>query len=239
MTRAKPERTQADPTLNGPGATIVRNVRLPWVGRDYEIRQPPDIDPLLDLVADDPEQNLPYWAEIWPSGLALADLIEQGPQFVAGRTTLELGCGLGLTAIAALRAGARLTVTDYSQTALDLCLHNCAANAGVTPRAMVLNWRDHDAATQVAAAGRFPVVLAADVLYERRDIDPLLALIPGIVASGGVFWLAEPGRPAAAEFVLRAEGLGWQRRSVTHEGPWPDDADTGVIVGLHELRLPD
>jgi hypothetical protein len=102
----------------------------------------------------------------------------------------------------------------------------------------VLNWRDRTAARQVAAAGRFPVVLAADVLYERRDIDPLLALIPAVLASGGVFWLAEPGRPVAAEFLVRAEALGWQGRSLSHPGPWPDDADAGVVVGLHELRLP-
>jgi predicted nicotinamide N-methyase len=213
-------------------------VRLPWVDREYEIRQPPDIDPLLDLVANDPEQNLPYWAEIWPSGLALADLIEQDPGTVAGRTTLELGCGLGLTAIAALRAGAALTVTDYSGDALNLCLQNCEVNTGRTPRSLLLNWRDPGAAQQVTASGTFPVVLAADVLYERRDIDPLLGLIPDILTSGGTFWLAEPGRPVAAEFLLRAEALGWQRRSLSHSGPWPDDADEGVVVGLHELRLP-
>jgi predicted nicotinamide N-methyase len=238
VSQAETGHDPAKSTTTGSVATIIRQVRLPWVGREYAVRQPPDIDPLLDLVVNDPEQNLPYWAEIWPSGLALADLIEREPGIVAGRTTLELGCGLGLTAIAALRAGASLTATDYSGTALDLCLQNCEANAGKRPTCLVLNWRDRTAARQVAAAGRFLVVVAADVLYERRDIEPLLALIPAVLASGGVFWLAEPGRPVAAEFLVRAEALGWQRRSLSHPGPWPDDADAGVVVGLHELRLP-
>lgn len=238
MSDAETGRDPANQASTADGVTIIRQVRLPWVGRRYEIRQPPDIDPLLDLVEDDPEQNLPYWAEIWPSGVALADLIEQEPGIVAGRTTLELGCGLGLTAVAALRAGAALTVTDYSGSALRLCTQNCEANAGTTPNSLVMNWRDSSAARQVTVAGRVPVVLAADVLYERRDIDPLLQLIPEILASGGVLWLAEPGRPVAAEFLLRAEVLGWQRRSRSHPGPWPDDVDAGVVVGLHELRLP-
>lgn len=239
MTQTEAGRIPAASSTAQPIATVTRRVHLPWADRDYEIRQPPEIDPLLDLIVDDPEQNLPYWAEIWPSGLALADLIEREPGLVAGRTTLELGCGLGLTAIAAVRAGAALTVTDYFGAALDLCLENCAENAGARPRPVVLNWRDRTAADRVTGSGRFPVVLAADVLYERRDIEPLLDLIPRILAEGGVFWLAEPGRPVAAEFLLQAEALGWRRRSLTHPGPWPDAADEGVAVGLHELRPPD
>lgn len=217
---------------------VERTVHLPWSGRTYAITMPAEFDSLLDQVVDDPEQNLPYWAEIWPSGLALADLIEQTPDLCRGRRVIELGCGLGLTAIAALRAGAELTVIDYAQAALELCLRNCRANADDEPTAMAMNWRNDEKTAALTVAGGFEVVLAADVLYERRDIDPLLSLIPRVLRPGGVIWLAEPGRPVAAEFLARAELMGWERRSMAHRGPWPDKSDDGVVVGLHELRLP-
>ncbi len=220
------------------GSVTQETVRLPWSGRAYSITRPSDIDGLLDLAADDPEQHLPYWAELWPSGIALADGIERNPELVRGQRVFELGCGLGVTAIAAIRAGALLTVSDYAEAALDLCQVNCRANAAAVPRMIAMNWRNRDEIATLASSGQVPVVLAADVLYERRDIGPLIDVIRQLLAPGGVFWVAEPGRPVAAEFLSRADDLGWQRKSQRHPGPWPDAADEGVVVGLHELRLP-
>ena len=65
------------------------------------ISRPVDYDRLIDDAAADPEQNLPYWAELWPSGVALAGKITCDPRIVRGRRVLELGCGLGVTAVAA------------------------------------------------------------------------------------------------------------------------------------------
>src|SRR5687767_10756164 len=79
-------------------------VRLPWSNVTYQIAQPAAIDPLLDAAVNDPEENVPYWATTWPSGIALADLILTHRHEFAGRRMLELGCGLGITATAALAA---------------------------------------------------------------------------------------------------------------------------------------
>ena len=84
--------------------------------------------------------------------------------------------------------------------------------------------------------GGFPVVLAADVLYERRDVAPLLALVERIVAPDGLLWLAEPGRAVAGAFVETARAQGWAGSSDTHPGPWPDPKDAGVVVTVHQLR---
>ena len=106
------------------------------------ISRPVDYDQLIDDAAADPEQNLPYWAELWPSGVALAAKIARDPGIVQGRRVLELGCGLGVTAIAALRAGADLLVTDYSPEALALCSLNALDQAGALPKTLRVNWRD-------------------------------------------------------------------------------------------------
>ncbi len=211
-------------------------LRLPWSGARYTIIQPTDTDVLLDRVANDPEQNLPYWSEIWPSGIALADAITRQPRALREKRVLEIGSGLGVTAIAAMRAGADLTVADYSLDSLSLCCLNVLQNAGREPVPRRLNWRDPDRELFTLAGAGFPVVLAADLLYEERDIDPLLKLVDHLVAADGLLWLAEPGRPVAARFLAAAKASGWQIVSRSHPGPWPDPKDDWIVVGLHKLR---
>lgn len=217
----------------GPLATI--DVRLPESGAVYRVTRPTDDDRLIDAMADDPEEVLPHWAAVWPSGIALADALLAAPEVVRGKRVLELGCGLGITAIAALQAGAELTVTDYAPGALALCRQNTLANAGREPVAMQINWRSPGEAFLALAGDGFPVVLAADVLYEARDIAPLLALAGRVVAPGGLLWLAEPGRPIAREFVGQLEARGWRGEWRVHNGPWHDREDRGVVVTLCRL----
>ena len=202
------------------------------------ISRPVDFDRLIDDAAADPEQNLPYWAELWPSGVALAARIARDPGIVQGRQVLELGCGLGVTAIAALRAGADLLVTDYSPEALALCSLNALDQAGALPKTLRVNWRDPTPILHAAAGDGFPVVLAADVLYETRDVEPLLTLIAQVVAQGGELWLAEPGRPPAARFLEAMGAGGWIAESEQCRGPWPDPDDNrkGIVVSIHRLR---
>jgi predicted nicotinamide N-methyase len=224
-----------DADLRDLGPLVTTDVRLPESGALYRVTRPADVDRLIDAMADDPEEILPHWAEIWPSGVALADAILGARDSVRGRRVLELGCGLGTTAIAALQAGADLTVADYAPGALALCCLNTRANAGRDPATIQLNWRRPSDAFLALAGGGFPVVMAADMLYEARDIEPLLELVQRIVAPGGLLWLAEPGRPIAREFVRRAEGLGWHSEQHTRTGPWPAERDGAVVVTVYRL----
>ncbi len=215
------------------------DLALPESGRVYRLLQPADMDALLDAVEYDPEQNLPYWAEIWPSGIALGDLLEREPGLVGGARALEVGCGLGVTAIAALRAGADLLAADYAPEALVLCRANALANAGREPDTLQFNWRRPGPDLLDLAGAGFPVVLAADVLYESRDVDPLLALLGRLLAPGGALLLAEPGRPVAARFLDAARSGAWRVETLArHAGPWPDPKDQGVVVGVHRLAPP-
>ncbi|MBA2596624.1 MAG: methyltransferase domain-containing protein [Chloroflexia bacterium] len=202
-----------------------------------EIARPANDDPLIDEAAADPEQHLPYWAEIWPSGVALAATIARQPGALDGRRVLELGCGLGVTAIGALHAGADLLVTDYAPEALALCALNALDQTGRMPDTRRVNWRDSDTTLSTLQGERFPLVLAADVLYESRDVEPLLALVEQVVEPGGELWLAEPGRPPAARFLEAIRDRGWAGESERWEGPWPDAEDDakGVVVTVHRL----
>jgi predicted nicotinamide N-methyase len=163
--------------------------------RTLALLRPPDPEALISEEAFEREEFLPYWAELWPSGLALAE--EVAGRGLHGRRVLELGCGLGIPSLAAALAGADVLATDWSPDAVALLRENAARN-GIELAVEEASWF---APEPLAARAPWDLVLAADVLYERRNVDPLLALLPRL---GPEILVAEPGRPAAAEFLERA-----------------------------------
>lgn len=163
------------------------------------LRIPPDSEALLDEEAFAHEEFLPYWAELWPSGVALAEAVAAAPP--AGRV-LELGCGLGLPSMIAALGGAEVLATDWSPDAVALLAAN-AARVGARLDVARWSWVDDPE----ALGGPFDLVLAADVLYERRNGPQLLAVLPALADE---VWLADPGRPAAPEFFAAAVADGWR-----------------------------
>lgn len=160
-------------------------------GRTLSLLVPPDAEALIDEDAFAQDEFLPYWAELWPSALALADVP------VAGRV-LELGCGLGVPSLVAALAGHDVLATDWSQDAIALLRVN-ARRVGARLEARVWDWRTPRPFDPV------PVVMAADVLYEARNAAPLLAALDAVVAPGGEALIADPGRSAAPAFFAAAE----------------------------------
>jgi predicted nicotinamide N-methyase len=194
--------------------------------------------PLPDAVAD-PGRLLPYWAMIWPSGVVLAGVIAREPHRFRGNRVLELGPGVGVTAVAALQAGAELVVADSAPGALLLCALNARNQVGVAPRSLQVNWRYPSLALFAAAGDGFDVVLAADVLYEEDDVRPLIRLLERVLAPGGEIWLADPGRLPARRFVETLTRRGWSWHSEACASPWadPQEGTTGVVT-VHRLRRP-
>ncbi|HEV8192549.1 MAG TPA: methyltransferase domain-containing protein [Ktedonobacterales bacterium] len=178
--------------------------------------------------------HLPYWALLWPSGMALAEALLARPEVVRRRRVLELGCGLGVTAIAALACGAELCVSDVFAEALLFCRYNTLRNAGRTPRTLPASWRTHVGRDACRALGPFDVVLAADVLYEDEDREPLAQWAPRLLAPQGVFWLAEPGRRASGAFVAERRAAGWRDETTLYERTWPPE-DKSVAVTVHRF----
>ena len=152
-------------------------------------------------MAFEEEEFLPYWAELWPSGLALARNV--AARELGGLRVLELGCGLGLPALAAALRGAQVLATDWAEDAIELLRQNAERN-GVFLRVARVRWSEPDVLLRAAP---WDLVLGADLLYEARNAEQLAELVPRL---GGEMLLAEPGRPYAKEFLERmgAEHLG-------------------------------
>jgi predicted nicotinamide N-methyase len=172
--------------------------------------RPPSADELIDESAFDEEEFLPYWAELWPSGVALAQVV--GARDLDGVRTLELGAGLGLPSLAAALRGADVLATDWAEDAVALLRAN-AERTHVALRVERVRW---DEPARLLAEAPFDLVLGADLLYEERNARQLLELLPRL---GGEILLADPGRPFAKEFLAH-----WTVESV---------AD-----GVYRLRLP-
>jgi predicted nicotinamide N-methyase len=144
--------------------------------------------------------EIPYWARVWPSGRALAGALGTQPP-ERGARVLELGCGLALPSIVAARAGASVLATDAITDAVAFAAHGMAVN-GVVADVAVADWGPQ--ARALEARGPFDLVLAADVLYKRANVEAALRLLPRLVAPGGAVRLADPGRAGARDFLAGA-----------------------------------
>jgi predicted nicotinamide N-methyase len=162
--------------------------------RTFSILKPANADDLIrdeDFVMD---ERLPYWADVWPSSIVLAEkLLELAG---AGRTALELGCGVGLSTLAATSAGFDVLSTDYYVDALDVTRANVFRNLGTIARTRMVDWRHFP-----EDLGRFDLVFASDVLYEKEYAELLPVLLLRLLAPGGSALIADPGRVAAPAFV--------------------------------------
>ena len=179
----------------------MREERIVIAGRDILIARPDHPESLIDEERFEEDEFLPYWAELWPSGVALAGYV--ATLDLAGRRVLELGCGLALPSFAASLVGADVVATDWAQEALDLAATNAAAN-GILVETALLDW-----SVGPLQLPPFDVVLAADVLYEERNARPLLRLLDAAVAEGGYALVADPGRRHAATFFDAAAAGRW------------------------------
>ena len=185
---------------------IAERIALP--GGEVELMRPPDAEALISEEAFEHEEFLPYWAELWASAIALAHDVSM--RALRGRPTLELGCGLGLPSIAAALAGGRVLATDWSPDAVLATAANAERN-GVDLETLRCAWAEPQ---PLLARAPWPLVIASDVLYEQRNVDELLELLPRLVDEKGLVLLADPGRVPAERFLRAAEEGGWVIRSV-------------------------
>src|SRR3954452_18605349 len=140
---------------------------------------------------------VPYWARPWPSGVGLAGALHDDPPRPRTKV-LELGWGLALPSVVAARAGADVLATDGSTDAVAFAAHVLALNE-VEAEVAHVDWSTHGDA--LVARGPFDVVLAADVLYTKANVDAALSLFPRLVAPGGELRIADPSRAGAARFL--------------------------------------
>jgi SAM-dependent methyltransferase len=218
-----------------PGGWSEREVRVG--AHTFRLLTPADPDSFLNHLVEPidtttPHLADPYWAKVWPAAGFLAEAIlktevgaegsgfrvqgsgVRGQRSGASQATnpeskiqnpkscLELGCGSGLVGLAALAAGYDVTFGDYVPQAVELALENAARNGLPQARGLVFDWRQPPSI-------QFPWIVAADVIYDRTNLGPLLDTVERMLAPDGQAWFGDAGRGPAAEFLQLARDRGW------------------------------
>lgn len=175
-------------------------------GLDYRIRS------LLDANQfDDPdgeaaargigEGNWSYFGQVWAAGLQLAESMSGFD--LAGKRTIEIGCGLALAGLVSHRRHADVTVSDRHPLVEAFLRANLRLNA-LPP----LPYVDLDWTHPPRALGQFDLLLASDVLYEAGHPLELAHFLEAHLAPGGEAIIVDPGRRRHAELSRHLGALG-------------------------------
>lgn len=160
------------------------------------------VESLDDLLAEVQEEDeIPFWAELWPAARALARFMASNQTLVQLKV-LELGAGLGLPGIVAAAQGAHVVQTDYSPAAVAACAHNAGIN-GVTTSPVMADWRSFP------DLGVFDWCIASDVLYEPTFHANLLEIFDQVLAPQGRIVISDPGREYAKKFMAQLAERGF------------------------------
>ena len=166
----------------------------------------------MDVVRDEKAQLAvtadrelyPFGLMIWESAVVLGDeLSERGPT-LAGKTVLELGCGVGLPGLVARRQGAHVVQTDHDALALALCRHNAALNRVAGIEQFIGDWQ---AWTHTP---RYDLIMGADIIYDTADYEKLERLFRANLAPGGELLLTDPIRQQTIALFTVMEDAGWR-----------------------------
>jgi predicted nicotinamide N-methyase len=175
-----------------------------------------NIDELIDdFLMQSPEseavrdEQIPYWASLWPSALGMAQYLLQSGIVQPGMRVTEIGCGLGLPGIVAGMLGAEVLLTDYLPEPLKLAAANWSLNCASPPHTALLDWRKPE--SRYAA----DLLLASDVAYEARSFEPLPRAFRTLCVPGGRILVSEPDRSFARRFFEELPRQGFAVHSHT------------------------
>lgn len=128
----------------------------------------------------------PFWAFAWAGGQALARFVLDNPDVVRGRRVLDFASGSGVSAIAAMMAGAQSVVaSEIDSFAIAAIALNARANeVEIESVNEDLVGRDDD----------WDIVLAGDVCYERDMSERVFEWLKRIQTRGATVLIGDPKR---------------------------------------------
>lgn len=199
-------------------------------GRIWHIRRA-DMDKLWAAMDEKEGQEAPYWNEIWPSSLALAGWLAEMQDDIKGRSCLDMGCGLGFTALLGQWLGAEVTAMDYEKEALEYAKINAVLNGIEGVNFTVMDWRNPTFPPE-----SFSRIWAGDIMYKKDFAGPIAAFLASMLPRGGRAWISEPGRDVFHHLldILPDHGLRHKRLCTLPVSPLTEQ-DVPVPVSIWEI----
>jgi predicted nicotinamide N-methyase len=167
-------------------------------GHKFKILLPKDLIKFIN--PRDVMHEFPLWAKIWQASWVLAGYLAEMP-VDAEKRFLEIGGGTGLVSIVAAAFGHRITMTEYNPDALQFARANALINQCPQLNIQELDW-NHPRLT-----GQFDYIVASEVSYREKDIQPLMMLFKNSLKTGGEVVLAGEMRKLSKDFYKALETL--------------------------------
>ncbi len=151
------------------------------------------------LIKIDPNTPFPFWAKLWPSSIALVNVLENNPNWIRDKHVLELGAGIGLPSLMLAGLVKFIQVSDYADEAVELLQKNIAHLNLMNVQALQLDWNHLPISIQP------DVLILSDVNYDPSQFDTLIQIITRKILDGCTILLATPQRIMASPFVQALE----------------------------------
>lgn len=216
----------------------VRIRRFNYLGRELELLGPGNFEGLVDdprvVTRFTQDEYMPYWAEFWPASLLLADEVAAWPAVGGPQAprVLELGCGLGLVALIASSLGYRVIASDYDEDALAFVRESARRNQIMPPETRFVDWREDYPDLSL------DFIVAAEVLYERRNIEPIAQFIAQRLAPGGKALLIDGDRQVADAFREAVPRAGLRLTETARRRAALTPSDKPIVGRLFEVERP-
>lgn len=200
-------------------------------GRPIVLSLPADPEQLLHQAlqdeADGQSASDPNWGLLWAAAPKTAELILR-TQWERSHRAIDMGCGVGLTGIAALLAGHSVVFSDHAAAAVETSLSNACANGFSGKEGLVFEWSD-------PPDRQFDVAFASDVLYDVSQHRSLLRALEALLHPGGIAWIGDEGRSTMPQFLQLADESGWRLkfRRVDGELVSRPELQTYNLIELH------
>jgi predicted nicotinamide N-methyase len=185
----------------------VREIEQPIGGHRYRLRLLSDTQQFADPdgLGERAGISSAQWSlfgQLWPAGRLLAQAMDRFD--VAGKRILELGCGIGLASLVLQRRGADVVASDVHPLAEVFLAYNAALNALPALHFRHVHWN-----VPLPSLGRFDLIIASDVLYERDHAELIAALVERHALPRAEVLVTDPGRGNSARFgkLLEAHGF--------------------------------
>jgi methyltransferase-like protein 23 len=161
-----------------------------------------------------PKTPFPYWTQVWPAALAMAEFLVRHPEYVQHKKVLELAAGLGLPSLVAARWASEVQCSDYLPDAVAVIRQSVASNALANVTPLVLDWN------HLPADLSTDVLLVSDINYDPSQFTVLKAVLQGFLEKGTTILLSTPQRLMAKPFVEQLLPLSKsaEQMTVMHHG---------------------
>jgi predicted nicotinamide N-methyase len=123
-----------------------------------------------DLLALDPATPFPYWAKVWPSAIALLDVLKAHPHLIQNKHVLEIAAGIGLPSLMMADIAKSIQISDYDKEAVALLQKNIEYLQLQNAEALRLDWN------ALPETIHPEVIILSDVNYDPTQFETLTKL---------------------------------------------------------------